>query len=117
MKHIGMKHVALSATLLAASAVIAQGQTTPAPTAPAVPGATSTTSPLPTPQPNTDSNAPLPGANSFTEAQVKTRLEEKGFTGIAGLKKDDKGVWRGTATQSGKPVNVAVDYRGNIVVN
>lgn len=109
-----MKHIALSATLLAASVVFAQGQTAPAPT---IPGATSTTSPLPTPQPNTDTNAPLPGANSFTEMQVKGRLEEKGFTGIAGLKKDDKGVWRGTAMQSGKQVSVAVDYRGNIVAN
>jgi hypothetical protein len=109
-----MKLIPLSAALLVASAIVAQAQTAPAPTAP---GATSTTSPLPAPQPNPDNNAPLPGANSFTEMQAKTRLEDNGFTGISGLLKDDKGVWRGTATYAGKQMSVAIDYRGNIVAN
>ena len=33
------------------------------------------------------------------------------------LKKDDNGVWRGTATHAGAQVNVTVDYRGNITRN
>jgi hypothetical protein len=74
---------------------------------------TSTTSPAPTPAP-ADANAPLPGANSFTEGQAKSRLEANGYSAITGLKKDDNGVWKGTATHGGQSVTVSVDYRGNI---
>lgn len=74
---------------------------------------TSTTSPAPAPAP-ADANAPLPGANSFTEGQAKSRLEANGYTAIGELKKDDNGVWKGTATHGGQPVTVSVDYRGNI---
>lgn len=74
---------------------------------------TSTTSPTPAPAP-ADANAPLPGANSFTEGQAKSRLEANGYTNVTGLKKDDNGVWKGTATNAGAHVTVSVDYRGNI---
>lgn len=74
---------------------------------------TSTTSPAPTPAP-ADANAPLPGANSFTEGQAKSRLEANGYTNVSGLKKDDNGVWKGSATNAGAQVTVSVDYRGNI---
>ncbi len=75
---------------------------------------TSTTSPKPSPGAEADKNAPLPGANSFTEGQAKSRLEANGYSQVSGLKKDDNGVWRGTAMQGGAQVNVSVDYRGNI---
>jgi hypothetical protein len=75
---------------------------------------TSTTSPLPTPRPGVDTTAPLPGSNSFTENQIRERLEGNGFTGVTGLRKDDQGVWRGTAMRNGASTPVAVDYRGNI---
>ncbi len=78
---------------------------------------TSTTSPTPAPNAPADANAPLPGANSFTEGQAKSRLEASGYSNIGGLKKDDKGVWKATATHSGAQVNVTVDYRGNITRN
>ena len=45
----------------------------------------------------TDEGAPLKGANSFTEGQAKD------------------GIWRGTASQGGKSVQIAVDYKGNVV--
>lgn len=54
------------------------------------------------------------GANSFTEAQARSRLEGAGFTKITDLKKDDQGIWRGKATRGGKSVNVGFDYKGNI---
>ena len=63
----------------------------------------------------TDAGAPLKGANSFTEGQAKDRALSQGLTDVSGLKKDDDGVWRGTATQDGKPVQVAVDFKGNVV--
>ncbi|MFC5418181.1 MAG: hypothetical protein DI537_05910 [Stutzerimonas stutzeri] len=78
---------------------------------------TSTTAPTPSPNAPADANAPLPGANSFTEGQAKSRLEANGYTNVSELKKDDNGVWKGTATHSGAQVTVSVDYRGNITRN
>ena len=78
---------------------------------------TSTTSPMPAPKADADKNAPLPGANSFTEGQAKSRLEANGYSNISALTKDDNGVWKGKATHAGTQVNVSVDYRGNIVRN
>lgn len=78
---------------------------------------TSTTSPTPAPKAPADANAPLPGANSFTEGQAKSRLEANGYSKVGPLKKDDNGVWKGTATHSGAQVTVSVDYRGNITRN
>ena len=65
--------------------------------------------------PKTDDKAPVAGANSFTEGQAKSRIEGAGFTKVTGLKKDDQGVWRGSAVQNGKQVAVSVDFRGNVV--
>jgi hypothetical protein len=67
--------------------------------------------------PNSPSNpgAPVAGANSFTEGQAKSRIEEKGFKNVSDLKKDDAGVWRGKADQNGKTVTVSVDFQGNVV--
>ena len=59
--------------------------------------------------------APVAGANSFTEGQAKSRIEEKGFKNVSGLQKDKDGVWRGKANQNGKAVNVSVDFQGNVV--
>jgi hypothetical protein len=60
-------------------------------------------------------NQSLKGANSFTEKQAERRLSKLGYTNIAGLAKDNSGVWRGTATnKSSKSVNVALDYKGRI---
>lgn len=59
--------------------------------------------------------APAAGANSFTEGQAKARLEKDGYTSVTALTKDPNGVWRGKATKGGQPVDVAVDYQGNIV--
>jgi hypothetical protein len=62
-----------------------------------------------------DEGAPLKGANSFTEGQAKDRVMAHGLESVSGLKKDDDGIWRGTGTQSGKTVQIAVDYKGNVV--
>lgn len=62
-----------------------------------------------------DAGAPLKGSNSFTESQAKDRIIAQGLDGVTGLTKDGDGIWRGTAQQAGKPVQVAVDYKGNVV--
>lgn len=63
----------------------------------------------------TDQGAPFPGANSFTESQAKDRVMAHGYSMRGTLVLDDKGVWRGSAMQDGKNLNVAVDYKGNVV--
>lgn len=59
--------------------------------------------------------APVEGANSFTEAQAKERIEEAGYMDVTGLKKDAQGIWMAAAKKDGKPVSVALDYQGNVV--
>ena len=59
--------------------------------------------------------APFPGANSYTETQAREHIESAGFTSVSGLKKDDQGIWRATAMKTGKPMTVALDYKGNVV--
>jgi hypothetical protein len=66
-------------------------------------------------QKNADSGAPLKGANSFTENQARDRAVAHGFSEVSQLTKDNDGVWRGKAQLNGKPVNVAIDYKGNVV--
>jgi len=61
-----------------------------------------------------DSAAPAQGSNSFTEGQAKDRIAQRGYTNVAGLKKDDNGVWHGTAQHGGNPVQVWLDYKGNV---
>jgi hypothetical protein len=64
-----------------------------------------------------EEGAPFKGANSFTEAQAKDRVVSAGYGTVSALTKDDDGIWRGTAMKDGKSVNVAVDYKGNVVGN
>ena len=59
--------------------------------------------------------APLKGANSFTEGQAKDRAVAAGFTSVSSLAKDGDGIWRGSAMKDGKSVEVAVDFKGNVV--
>jgi hypothetical protein len=65
----------------------------------------------------TNPNAPVEGANSFTEGQARSRIESMGYTNVTNLTKDDKGVWRGRATIKGKQVNVSLDFQGNVTTN
>jgi len=44
--------------------------------------------------------APAAGANSFTEAQAKSRIEAAGYSNVSGLTKDKDGIWRGKASRA-----------------
>lgn len=103
-----MKTMILAAALVGASVTVAVAQTAPA---------TSTTGDTPAvATPDTKNpTAPVAGANSFTEAQAKDRMEKAGYGAVSGLKLDDMGVWRASATKDGKPVKVSLDYQGNVV--
>jgi hypothetical protein len=61
-----------------------------------------------------NSNAPVAGANSFTEGQAKSRIEDAGYTAVTNLKKDDNGVWRGKASKGGMASDVSIDFQGNV---
>ena len=58
--------------------------------------------------------APVPGANSFTESQAKSRIEGAGYTDVGTLKKDANGIWTGPARKGGQTVTVKVDFQGNV---
>ena len=61
-----------------------------------------------------NSSMPVAGSNSFTKAEAKSQIEAKGYTHVAKLRKDEQGVWRGTAMKDGHPGPVSVDYQGNV---
>ena len=122
----------VAASLLAANMVHAQT----APTNPsAAPGTSTGAPPTATPMTNstmnnkpaasgdnnqavvtTGANAdqPAKGANSFTMKQARYRISKKGFSHVTGLAKDANGVWRGQGTKDGQPVQVWLDYKGNV---
>jgi putative membrane protein len=81
----------------------------------AQPAASDATTPAVTTTDTPDASAPVPGANSFTEAQAKSRIEDAGYSDVSALAKDDKGIWRGQASKDGKSVSVALDFQGNVV--
>lgn len=132
--------LALAATLLAGTAMAQGTATTPGNTAPGatsnapVPGVSPDTGVTPSTGlvgrnsgaaaasgdrnqavTTTAANAARParGNSSFTQAQARRRLERNGFQGVSALTKDAGGVWRGTATKDGQPVQVWLDYKGN----
>ncbi len=92
------------------------GAQTPAATANSNPS-TATSSPSAVQTRNTTHRtrrAPVPGANSFTMAQARSRIAAAGYSSVTGLKKDSHGVWRGQAQKDGSTVPVALDYQGNV---
>lgn len=103
-----MKNIILAAALISASALSAHAQTTPAA------NSSGDTPAVATPD-TKNATAPVEGANSFTQDQAKSRIETAGFSDVKNLMKDDKSIWMAAGMKDGKPVNVALDYRGNIV--
>lgn len=59
-------------------------------------------------------SAPVPGENSFTEAQAKKRIEDKGYSDVTALTKGEDGIWSASAMKDGKSLQVKLDYQGNI---
>jgi hypothetical protein len=104
---ISVRH-AFAVAILSVAASGAMAQTRPAanpdPSTPAVstPGAN-------------NAGAPAAGANSFTEAQAKSRIEAAGYSQVSALAKDKDGIWRGKASKAGKTHEVSLDYQGNVV--
>jgi hypothetical protein len=100
-----MKRMLVFAAAIVAAASVAHAQT------PAASGPNNNA--INSPDQN-NSKKPVAGANSFTEGQAKSRIEEAGYTAVSNLKKDDNGVWRARATKGGSSHNVSVDFQGNV---
>jgi len=98
---------------------VAGGMGVATPTGPGVAGGMGATTPSTgtTTTDTTVQNGVVPGANSFTENQARTRLEKNGFTQVSGLAKGNDGIWHGSAMRSGNSVQVSVDYKGHISTN
>jgi hypothetical protein len=101
-----MRTIVLIAAALSLSTAIAFAQTDPAQQGPQNPAVKSMDA--------NNSSVPVAGANSFTMGQARSAIQAKGYTKVAGLKKDKDGVWRGTATKDGQAGPVSVDYQGNV---
>jgi hypothetical protein len=86
---------------------LAQPQNPPAQSGPSNPAVKTTE--------GNNANAPVAGANSFTEGQAKSRIEAQGFSSVSTLTKDKDGVWRGKAVKGGRQMDVSVDFQGNVV--
>ena len=67
---------------------------------------TTTTSPA-----ATESKPAARGA-IFTEKQARAHLFHLGYTDVSNLRKDENGVWHGSATKDGKTLSVAVNVKG-----
>ena len=74
------------------------------------------TSAIKTPHTVNDGGAEA-GRNSFTRNQAKEHIANAGFTDVSALAKGDDGIWRGTANKDGHPVNVALDFKGNVTTS
>lgn len=97
--------LSLTALLMASSVGLAQSEK---------PTTSQKTPAIATPE-TSNPGAPVQGKNSFTEEQARTRLEKAGFKDITYLQIDAQGVWRASAVKDAKPVQVVLDYQGNIV--
>jgi hypothetical protein len=112
MKETPMNTIRLALISLALAPAIAMGaasaQTNP-PAAPSAPMAPVTSSPP------ASAAAPVPGANSFTKGEARSRIEANGYTNVTGLQKDSRSIWRGKAMKDGKSVTVSLDFQGHVV--
>lgn len=57
------------------------------------------------------------GANSFTEAQARRRMQDHGYNVVGNLLKDGNGVWHAEVTKgdSKESTMVALDYKGDLI--
>lgn len=53
----------------------------------------------------------------MSEADARKLIESQGFNKVTDLYRDDSAVWRGMATRNGRSGEVAIDAKGNVVMN
>lgn len=55
--------------------------------------------------------------STMSESDARKLIEGQGFTKVTGLYQDDSAVWRGMASRGGKTSEVAIDAKGQVVIN
>jgi hypothetical protein len=60
------------------------------------------------------SGLPSQTDTAFTTDQAKSQIEAAGYSNVSGLRKDTKGIWRGSAVKDGSTVKVTLDADGKI---
>ena len=101
-----MRSIVLNIAAVGLSTSLAFAQGAPAQNGPANPAVKAMDS--------NNSTTPVAGKNSFTMAEAKSHIEDKGYTNVTNLKKDRDGIWRGMAKKDGKSGPVTLDYQGNV---
>ena len=114
---MSLKQTVFAAALLLGSAGLAMAQSTaPSTTTGNHPSPSVGTSTNPNANATGAGNAALErGANSFTEGQARRRIEDRGYTNVDQLHKDQNSIWEAEAMKDGRRVRVGVDFRGNVV--
>jgi protein CpxP len=112
MKTMRLSLTALTLTLGAMGVALAQ-TSAPAPTPVTPPAVAPPMAPIAA-SPST-TTPPVPGANSFTEGEARSRIEASGYTNVTDLQKDSQSIWRGKAMKDGKSVSVSLDFQGHVV--
>jgi putative membrane protein len=110
---MGLKQTVFAAALLLGSAGLAMAQST-APNTNAAPSAGTSSNPHSNAA-RTGNAALEPGANSFTEGQARRRIEDRGYSHVDQLHKDQNSIWQAEATKDDRRVRVGIDFRGNVV--
>jgi len=88
----------------------------PCSTTAAPPSATSPQA-LPATPATTSHKAQTLTGSAITVDQAKSQIEEAGYSKVSGLRKDFKGIWRGTAVKDGLTVNVTLNADGKVSGN
>ena len=107
-----MNTIRLAFISLALAPAIAMGAASAQTNPPATPPAPLAAAPS---SPSASSAPPIPGANSFTESEARSRIEASGYTNVTDLKKDSQSIWRGNAMKDGKPASISLDFQGHVV--
>jgi hypothetical protein len=82
--------------------------------APDEPCSTTITPNTPAPSPPAADPIRQSTVHAITEDQAKSLIEARGYPGVSELRKDAKGLWRGTAVKDGSTVNVILDKTGDV---
>ena len=73
--------------------------------------------PMPSNQPPLPPNSRSRALTALLKLRPNLAWKLPATRNVSALRKDDQGIWRGTAMKDGKQVNVAVDFRGNITLS
>jgi hypothetical protein len=56
----------------------------------------------------------LSAGSAFTADQAKSQIEAAGYSNVSGLRKEAKGIWRGSAVKDGLTTNVTLSGDGKV---